>query len=213
MTFIEFCCSSKSKASDERYRRPGTRFIRITEDDDPSTEDGLRQLLSYIEDPNSGHVVVLSSIPCTLGCTFHYINRNRKCMDNPVTYAKYLELQAQHQERFDKLVTVLEHVVEALLKVGGDLIHEWGAYNMLWNNQRIVELINSLGLKRVRFDGCALGLRDPKTQKYIRKPRAFSTTLPRLSRSFRSPSAHVHQIRTLGAKVLWLSCRPTTLGR
>lgn len=173
LTFIEFCCSNKSKASDDRYNRPGTQLIRITESEDPTSPEGLRRLLDIIEDPMSGHVVVVSSIPCTLGCTWQTVNHGRKCTDNPKTYCKYFKLQAKHKDRFDKLMTALEAVADALLRAWGDLIHEWGARSMLWNNQRVIDLISEMDLERVYFDGRALNLREPATMKYMRKPWVF----------------------------------------
>ena len=184
ITFIEFCCSRDSKASDSRYARPGVRFLRITEEEDPTTPEGIKQLLSVINDPKSGHVVVLSSIPCTLGCTWQIVNRSRKCMNDKATYKKYLKLQAKHKDRFNRLMTALELLADALIKVGGDLIHEWGAKNTLWNNPRVKKLIKKLDMQRAYFDGCALDLKEGTTGQYIRKPWVFSTSIPEIVEKF-----------------------------
>ena len=69
-----------------------------------------------------------------------------------------------------------------------------------------------MGLKRVSFDGCALGLRDPKTRKYIRKPWAFSTSVPEIVEKFQvakctcPPNSHIRckgSLAELSAYYTW----------
>ena len=89
MTVFEFCCEEDSKGADERYQRPGIRVIRLTEKYDMTNAQSVREVVQLIEDPRSGHVVVIGSIPCTLGCTWHRITRNRWDMQNPGTLERF----------------------------------------------------------------------------------------------------------------------------
>ena len=100
----------------------------------------------------------------------------RKCMKDPIVKAKYEEKQAAHKELFDALMTSLESLVEDLIKVKGGYVHEWGASNQLWGDPRMRAIIQKLGLQRVYFDGCAVGLR-ARSGKLIKKPWAFMTNI------------------------------------
>jgi hypothetical protein len=104
-------------------------------------------------------------------------------MDNPAVYARYLEKQEEHRILFEKLMSALEAIADALLCVGGDLVHEWGARNTLWHNRRIKAVIKKLNMHRVYFDGCAVGLVSQDGRK-IRKPWVFETTIPQVCRKF-----------------------------
>ena len=42
LTFIEFCCRGDSRLGDTRYLRPGVRLVRLTEQWDMTSPDGVR---------------------------------------------------------------------------------------------------------------------------------------------------------------------------
>ena len=182
-TLIEFCCSSESKLCSPKYLVPGVRLVRIDLSHDVTTKEGLEYARSFVRDPLSGHVIVMSSMPCTRGCTLQRINEGRKCMDDPQVYYQYQALQVQHEKLLDGLFRALDAICDDLLEVGGDLCHEWGARNALWGDERMQRIIRKMGMSRVLFDGCALGLR-ARNGKYIKKPWLFYTTIPQIAKKF-----------------------------
>ena len=54
---------------------------------------------------------------------------------------------------------------------------EWLAHNLLWKEPPAVAMEKEFKMQRVRFGGCALGLR-ASAGAQIRKPWAFSTNSP-----------------------------------
>ncbi len=187
MTFIEFCCYPDSKLCHEKYAGHGIRLVRLTLDHDVTTNEGLRYALQYIEDPNSGHVVMMGSAPCTFGCSWHRVTASRKEMDNPDTKAAFDAKLAKHKEEYTKIMAALMILLKAIKRVGGDYIHEWGAANSLWKEESAVEMIEFMELSRVYFDGCAVNLRATSGSRkgdLIQKPWAFRTTIPEIIREF-----------------------------
>ena len=83
LTLIEFCCSKDSRLCDVRYIRPGVRAIRLTIESDMTTDKGKKLALSIINDPNSGHVVLFCSMPCTYGCSFQMTTERKLMNSNP----------------------------------------------------------------------------------------------------------------------------------
>ena len=76
---IEFCCSSDSKLCTPREASKGCRLIRVTENEDGTTQ-GCRKWLaqevqSFRENNPQGEVLLYASLPCVGGSPWGYINR------------------------------------------------------------------------------------------------------------------------------------------
>ena len=183
MTLIEFCCSDESKLSDAYYQRDGIRFVRLTMSTDMTSARGVEYARSVIRDPNSGHVILMSSSPCTFGCSWHRVTRRKKCMDNPETRAKFEAKVAAHGVLHSALMDSLYDLCGELKKVGGDYLHEWGSGNALWKDEKALKIFRLMNTSRVNFDGCALGLKS-SSGKPIQKPWAFETTIPQILPAF-----------------------------
>ena len=83
---------------------------------------------------------------------------------------------AQLHENFMKLA----HVVR---KQGGRIGFEWPDHNALWREPCVKSMIKVFGLKRVRFDGCKVGLVSDKGNPIL-KPWAIETDCPQLRAAF-----------------------------
>ena len=67
-------------------------------------------------------------------------------MDDPEAYRKYCEKQDSHRLLSQEVMDSLEVLCAALLKIGGDYIHEWGARNAQWGHPRVLKLIRLMKL-------------------------------------------------------------------
>jgi hypothetical protein len=101
----------------------------------------------------------------------------RADLQNPETRAKFEAKLEEHYRLFTRLMWGLTTLLKAVRRVGGDYVHEWGAYNPLWKDPLTLALIELMSLTRVYFDGCAVGLVTDDGVP-IRKPWSFATTIP-----------------------------------
>ena len=106
---IEFCCSSDSKLCTPREASKGCRLIRVTENEDGTTQ-GCRKWLaqevqSFRESNPEGEILLYASLPCVGGSPWGYIN------SLTVTGAERIE---QQQKEFTKLFKSLQKIINEI---------------------------------------------------------------------------------------------------
>ena len=82
----------------------------------------------------------------------------------------------QHRKKWKAMWAAFEEVARECHFLGGRIVIEWPRNCTYWKEKCVLRLIKELGLERVDFDGCALGLvtLDDK-QTPIKKPWTLYT--------------------------------------
>ena len=95
-------------------------------------------------------------------------------------------------------------VAARALESGGHIAIEWPASCAYWGWDDVRDFIDKHGLSVVRIDGCALGVKSPRTGIPIRKPWKIATSSKVMCASmagFRCDGSHEHaQCRGADAK-------------
>jgi len=76
--FIEFCCSRDSLLCSEKFAKHNGKdviLVRLTEEHDMTTQEGLEYASSMIRLYSSFPIVLWGSQPCTAGSTWQFVNR------------------------------------------------------------------------------------------------------------------------------------------
>ena len=127
-----------------------------------------------------------SSIPCTSGSPWQYINRRR----GGAAYMKRLALQLRESKRLFKSFSKR---AELVLKLGGTVSFEWPRPSTGWKRPDVVAFFNSHPeFMEVDFDGCAVGLRSKKGVP-IKKPWRVRTTSQRVVDVFKDKKCSCEQ--------------------
>ena len=130
-----------------------------------------------------------SSIPCTSGSPWQYINRKK----GGAAFMKRLALQLRESTRLFKSFTKR---AESVLSLGGTVSFEWPRPWTGWKRPDVVACFKShLEFMDVEFDGCAVGLR-PKKGVPIKKPWHVRTTSQRIVDAFKDKVCscdHTHE--------------------
>ena len=173
-TFIEFCCSQGSKASDERYADDGfCERLRLTIADDLRTDAGLQCALNMVNSCNKP-ILLWGSLPCIAGCPWHRINRRHKNGRRKIR---------KHMGDFRKLMKNFRIVAENVSNKGGKVAMEWPTGCELWKDPEVVDFIRSLKLAPVKFHGCMLGLTG-RRHGPIKKPWTIYTNCLEIQSAF-----------------------------
>ena len=146
--------------------------VRITEAEDPTTQEGLQYIFDVIERFKEVPIFLWGSLPCTAGCTFQ---RQNKFL-YPKTHDAKL---AAHMQLFHKLIDAFMFVAYYLREQAPihRIMFEWPQINDLWAQSKVKEMIKLFKLKRVTFNGCRLGLVSPEGAPLL-KPWAVETNCP-----------------------------------
>ena len=184
---IEYCCSDDSVLGREKYVRAGCHCVRLTIKTDLTTEDGLKFALGCVRDtPDSHHLHLWASIPCTAGSPWQRVNQRHESAR---------ELMTRHLETFEALMKNLRTVAREVISRGGDLSFEWPTGCSLWNHDLVVNFLEEFALNKVDFHGCAAGLKSSKTNQPIKKPWTVASTSPAVTKAlgrFRCPGKDEH---------------------
>jgi hypothetical protein len=117
-----------------------------------------------------------SSIPCTSGSPWQYINRKKGGA------AYILALQLRESKRLFKSFSKR---AELVLKLGGTVSFEWPRPSTGWKRPDGVAFFDSHPeFMEVEFDGCAVGLRSKKGVCSYQKALACKNYIPKSSRCF-----------------------------
>ena len=128
---IEYCCSDTSILSDEQFElKNGQRIVlvRLTEEHDMSSKEGLDYAMSLIHRYRHLPMFFWSAIPCTGGSTAQRRNKHHPGHDARM---------AKHNRLFIRLHRNLMILGETVLKdtVNGHFVFEWPYPNDWWQRK------------------------------------------------------------------------------
>jgi len=115
---VEFCCEPDSSIGQATARFRDCEVVRLTIQDDLTTDAGLQKALRAVSDPVLGPSTMLwGSIPCTGGCPWQRVNGSR----GGEAEAKIRE----HWTLFEALCANFELVADRCIASGGCVSIEW----------------------------------------------------------------------------------------
>ena len=175
-TLIEFCCFEDSRLGNPKFHKGICRVVKITLELDGCSRKAM-ELMRLVCSQDQARVVLWSSLPCTGGCTWNYIN------------GRTPEGRAKIEAHVKIMVSLLVNFICAaklIIRNGGIVCFEWPRYCMYWKRKDIIDMIKTLGLTQTTFCGCAVGLHSftpGNEHMFLKKPWCIY-----------SNSGHIHQI-------------------
>ena len=177
--FVEFACAPDSTLCQlcEDYEIPSIRLSKDNTDLlDPNVID---QLIGQIEGCE-GRPNLWSSIPCTSGSPWQYVNRSQY---GATFRAKLLKQEWESKKMFKHFV----RVAEAVLQKGGEVSFEWPKGCSSWKRPDVRQFFErhpfAERFKETTFDGCMFGVK-AKDGQPIKKPWRVMTTNQALAHIF-----------------------------
>ena len=172
---VEFCCGEESRLGDLTRYSKGCRIIRITEELDATSDDGI-----YLASKGCTvrKALLFSSIPCTGGSSWTHVNKQHHSAWKKVRQAKAV---------YRQIWRAFEKVVEVAAACGALIAIEWPQGCTYWKEKKVKDLINRVGLKPVTFHGCQLGIEsiNPATEGMpIKKPWTIYTNCEGILKRF-----------------------------
>ena len=152
---IEFCCSSDSKLCTPRQASKGCRLIRVTENEDGTTQ-GCRKWLaqevqSFRESNPEGEILLYASLPCVGGSPWGYINSLTD---------KGAERIEQQQKEFTKLFKSLQKIISEIDGPHFSIAFELSKNCKYWKWPMVQSFLKRQELKLYPFHGCQFGVID-----------------------------------------------------
>ena len=170
---IELCTSENSRIGQRTVYSKGCKVVRITVDDDLTTDIGLNKALEAARAFVGPNILVWISIPCTGGSPWQRINVFKS--------ERARALVEGHYRLFRALFHNVKIIAEYVRSHGGYIAIEWPKACAYWMEQDVVEFIHSQGLQSVYLDGCMFGLvsqHGSSAGQPIRKPWRVDTNSP-----------------------------------
>jgi len=174
-TVIELCCGNDSRLGCEGFVGRNAKVVRITEQDDFTSQNGLQKTMDAIRDPSAGFLTAWVSMPCTWGSSARNFG---------IDTCDYAAWSVAHWDLFERLFPNVVAVIHEILSMGGDLVLEWPTNNYLWNLPAMQQFCSQYGLIPVDLSGCMVGLTARKGIP-LKKPWTLMTTNPYLVDVFR----------------------------
>ena len=184
-TLVECCCGPNSRLGRTKLKPRDTRVVRITEDDDMTTEKGLKKTCDAVKDTNA---LLWGSLPCTGGSPWQHLNKKK-----PGGMKRYRDHVRAWKKMFDNFAIA----ARTCHKHGGNVAIEWPSNCAYWKEARVMALVHELGLKFAKFHGCAVGLVSQPGGLPITKPWTIATNHENLFSAFDGrfcPGPKVHPV-------------------
>ena len=135
-TIVEFCCGENSKMGDPVNCPIDTEVVRLTIKDDVSTEAGLNKARAAVGEPNC---MLWSSIPCTGGSPWQWVNRRLK---------GGLKRLRAHRKKWKDIWRSFAIVARECHELGGRVVIEWPKACTYWKEKCVQSFIKELGSAR-----------------------------------------------------------------
>ena len=132
-------------------------MVRLTEEEDMTSESGLKTALNILKDPiaKRGKVLLWAAIPCTGGSAW---NRFNWFKGNPETQNRIVG----HWKLYRKLWKTYIILASEVMRIGGCVVNEWPARCSYWKDNRVTKFQREKRMLFSDFDGCAYGLQTKK---------------------------------------------------
>ena len=170
---VEFCCGSNSRLG--CLAPSDCEVVRLTIEDDLTTEAGLAKCLAAVTEPGV-KVLLFGSLPCTGGSPWQNLNWHI----GPQTQAKI----RAHRTIFRKLWRSWLVAARACRAHGGRVALEWPCRCSYWHLQQVRSFLREFDLRQHHFDGCMFDLRSvvpANMGKLLRKPWTLATDVPQFA--------------------------------
>ena len=154
---MEYCCGPESKIGNpENFADDNCRVIRYTEEDDMRTDAGKRKALSDIKTFKGKHISLWSSIPCTGGSPWQYVNESIFYRKGDVRSLRRLR---GLRTDFRLFFWNFREIAEAVLAKGGVVCIEWPSSCQYWRDTQVRKFLREHGFHKAVTHGCAFGLK------------------------------------------------------
>ena len=168
---VEVCCSPESKLSDKSRRAAeGCRVLQFTLQNNINEEHNRIEIASVLNGlPRTCPVLVWTSIPCTGGTTWTYVN-----MKHRTARLKVLKNKAAFKKiwkSFEDFMKLLDREVSIAM--------EWPRGCTYWKLPAVRRFKEQHALEHHDFDGCATGLMNMHGDP-IKKPWTIATNFRQL---------------------------------
>ena len=170
---VELCTSLNSRIGQRTSSSKGCEVVRVTIDDDLTTDVGLEKALDAVRAFVGPNILVWISIPCTGGSPWQRINVAKS------ERARWLV--EGHYRLFRALWNNVKKVATYVNKLGGYIAIEWPKLCAYWQEADVLSFVQVQGLQSVYLDGCMFGLVSKHGQSMgtpIRKPWRVDTNSP-----------------------------------
>ena len=162
--------------------KEGCSALRCSLKDDVTTNAGLKRAVEGVSKPGC---LLWASMPCIGGSPWQHINRHKP---------GGLEKLDAHIKDWYKIWTAFKTVARECIKHQGHIAVEWPSGCDYWRYHIVQEFFEELQLEKIKFEGCALGLRSDYNDP-IRKPWCVATNNGHIFRAFAKypcPGKHKH---------------------
>jgi len=146
---IEFCCGRNSRLGRPFPWNDGCDVVRLTMDDDVTTERGLARAIAAVRD-SSLPVLLWASIPCTGGSPWQNLNAKRG--------ASTRKLIARRIRDFRLIWASFVQVAAEVVAQGGVFCVEWPKDRNYWRRPEVVRVLTKYHCSSSVFHGCQYGL-------------------------------------------------------
>ena len=135
---VEFCCGRNSRMGRPHPWKKGCEVIRLTLDDDVTTDKGLERAMNSVDNKDpSFYIMLWGSIPCTGGSPRQRFNKTRGKATR--------KLIAKHIAEFRKIWAAFEKVAVRCLECGGDVCIEWPTSCDYWRFRLVARFLRKHG--------------------------------------------------------------------
>jgi len=160
---VEWCCSPHSRIGKATRHTKNCRVIRLTKDDDMTSNKGLQVALQAVNQPR---VHLWSAMPCTGGSPWQRINA--------LLPGGEARIRA-HIDLFKALWENFVVVAARCIRKGGHVSIEWPRSCAYWREKRVQDFLARHSFESIDFDGCMVGLTDGAGTP-VRKPWRVAST-------------------------------------
>ena len=219
---LEFCCGHDSLLSTPCKWTTGCKMIRLTEEDDMASDEGLIKTLEIIKNDHAaqeGRVMLWASIPCVGGSAWNRYNWSQN------HYKNIRETIKRHWKLYRKIFNNFKVIAEQVLMLHGCVVNEWPKSCEYWSDKRVTQFFDRLAFQYSVFDGCCYDLRtiskrsieDPMKEddsddgvKYLIKKvwqLAYSKNIPEIGELFSKECNGKHKHALCAGQIGRASCR------
>ena len=130
---VELCAGGDSLLGRKRRQARGCKCVRVTAEDDLTTESGVAKALEAIRAADGVPILVWVSIPCTGGSSWQFVNAR---------HPGHAARMRVHLALFEKLWAACTRIVDESLALGALVCWEWPSGCAYWRKPAVQDFMS-----------------------------------------------------------------------